>query len=344
MIVYACTKTETSTPTPPVVIKLSGCDSIKQGLLKTTSDSVRLLSCLTITNCDSIRLGILKPSTQDTLRLLSCIKITGCDSIRLDILKPNKQDTLRLLSCIKITGCDSVRLGVLKPNTQDTLRLLSCIKISVCDSVRFGLLKSDKYNSCNISSITIGTQKWMIVNLDVLTYRNGDTIPQVNDRLAWENLTTGAWCYYNNDPANGVIYGKLYNWYAVNDPRGLAPQGFHIPTEAEWTTLGTFLGGDEVAGGKMKTTGITTWTTPNAGATNESGFSGLPGGMRNDYNTTPPSYTDSFNGVGVYGLWWSASAGSSTNANCRQLISALGRLFIYENNKKRGFSVRCLRD
>jgi len=321
VIIYSCSKVE-STPTvsPPVVIKLSSCDSIKQGLLKTTSDSVRLLSCLTITNCDSVRLGILKPSTQDTLRLLSCIKISGCDSVRLGVLKPNKADTLRLLSCIKISGCDSLRLGLIK-SANDSLRL----------------------NYCN-SLITIGTQRWMKVNLDVVTYRNGDTIPQVNDRLAWENLTTGAWCYYNNDPANGVIYGKLYNWYAVNDPRGLAPQGFHIPTEAEWTTLGTFLGGDEVAGGKMKTTGITTWTTPNAGATNESGFSGLPGGMRNDYNTTPPSYTDSFNGVGVYGLWWSASAGSSTNANCRQLISALGRLFIYENNKKRGFSVRCLRD
>ena len=320
-IIYSCSKIEsTTTVTPPVVIKLSGCDSIKQGLLKTTSDTIRLISCLTITNCDSVRLGILKPNTQDTLRLLSCIKITGCDSVRLGILKPNTQDTLRLLSCIKISGCDSLRLGQIK-SAKDSLRL----------------------NYCN-SLITIGTQRWMKANLDVVTYRNGDTIPQVTDRLAWENLTTGAWCYYNNDPANGVIYGKLYNWYAVNDPRGLAPQGLHIPTEAEWTTLGTFLGGDAVAGGKMKTTGITTWITPNASATNESGFSGLPGGFRNHENTTPPYYTDSFSGVGNYGLWWSASAGSSTQAYCHQLTTASGRLFTYVNDKKRGFSVRCLRD
>ena len=120
--------------------KLSGCDSIKQGLLKTTSDTIRLVSCLSITGCDSLRLGILKPNTQDTLRLLYCAKITGCDSLRFGILKPNKADTLRLLSCIKITGCDSLRLGIFKPNKADTLRLLSCIKISSNDSMRLGLI------------------------------------------------------------------------------------------------------------------------------------------------------------------------------------------------------------
>lgn len=225
------------------MIKLSNCDSIKQGLLKTTSDSVRLVSCLSITGCDSVRLGILKPNSQDTLRLLSCIKITGCDSVRLGILKPNKADTLRLLSCIKVSGCDSVRLGVLKPSRQDTLRLLSCIKISSCDSLEYGLIKT-KLDSlrldCNF--VTIGNQKWMEKNLEVVTYRNGDVIPQVTDNTAWAALTTGAWCYYNNDPANGAIYGKLYNWYAVYDSRGLAPQGWHIPTYAELTTLRTNFG------------------------------------------------------------------------------------------------------
>jgi hypothetical protein len=110
IVIYSCSKSET---TPPVVIKFNGCDSIKQGLLKTTNDTIRLLSCLSITGCDSVRLGVLKPNTQDTIRLLSCIKITGCDSIRLGILKPNTQDTLRLLSCIKISANDSTRLGVL---------------------------------------------------------------------------------------------------------------------------------------------------------------------------------------------------------------------------------------
>jgi uncharacterized protein (TIGR02145 family) len=319
-IIYSCSKTE-STPavTPPVVIKLSSCDSIKQGLLKTTSDTIRLVSCLTITNCDSIRLGILKPNTQDTLRLLSCIKITGCDSVRLGVLKPNTQDTLRLLSCIKISGCDSVRLGLLK-STKDLLRL-----------------------GCN--SVTIGTQKWMIVNLDIETYRNGDIIPQVTDVKTWgESFTskTGAWCYFNFDPANGVIYGKLYNWYAVNDPRGLAPQGWHIPTDDEWTTLGNFLGGNEVAGGKMKTTGITLWNTPNIGATNQSGFAGLPGG------TLSFQSGSSANTLGQVGYWWSATEASPgfdiTKAWTRAVNYNSEKLFRNYDSKINGISVRCLKD
>src|SRR5690242_1829855 len=91
-----------------------------------------------------------------------------------------------------------------------------------------------------VPSVTIGNQVWMLKNLDVTTYRNGDPISQVTDSTQWVGLTTGAWCYYNNDPANNVVYGKLYNWYAVNDPRGIAPLGWHIPTDAEWTTLSTF--------------------------------------------------------------------------------------------------------
>jgi len=92
----------------------------------------------------------------------------------------------------------------------------------------------------------------MIVNLDIETYRNGDIIPQVTDPTAWKELTTGAWCYYGNNDDNGAKYGKLYNWYAVNDSRGLAPQGWHISTDAEWTTLSTLLGGEDIAGGKLK--------------------------------------------------------------------------------------------
>ena len=102
-------------------------------------------------------------------------------------------------------------------------------------------------------TVTIGSQVWTSKNLDVATYRNGDVIPQVQDENAWENLTTGAWCYYDNDASNGTKYGKLYNWYAVNDPRGLAPNGYHIPTDAEWTQLSDYLGGGE-AGTKMKST------------------------------------------------------------------------------------------
>ena len=180
-------------------------------------------------------------------------------------------------------------------------------------------------------------------NLDVMTYRNGDVIPQVTDATAWAGLTTGAWCYYNNDPLNGAIYGKLYNWYAVNDPRGLAPQGWHIPTDAEWTTLGTLLGVTDGlgynwvdAGGKMKTPGITRWTTPNTSATNESGFAGLPGGYR--YAHGP------FNKVSEFGFWWSATETSADRASVRLISYNNSTLWNFYLEKQYGYSVRCLRD
>jgi len=188
-----------------------------------------------------------------------------------------------------------------------------------------------------LPTIVIGTQQWMRENLDVMTYRNGDIIPQVTDPSAWAALTTGAWCWYNNDPLNGANYGKLYNWYAVNDPRGLAPQGWHIPTYSEWATLSTLLGGDAAAGGKMKTIGITIWSTPNTSATNESGFSGLPGGTRSNYGT--------FYDLGSDGYWWSATEEFyTTNAWYRGLYYNYSVLGMVSLSKKIGFSVRCLRD
>jgi uncharacterized protein (TIGR02145 family) len=203
----------------------------------------------------------------------------------------------------------------------------------------------------SLPNVTIGTQVWQSSNLDVTTYRDGTPIPQVTDPTAWANLTTGAWCYYNNDPANGAIYGKLYNWYAVagihdNDPNTpnkiLAPEGWHVPTDSEWTTLTTFLGGESVAGGKMKDTGTSLWQSPNTDATNSSGFAGLPAGCRNLiglYNGTPFHY------LGIFGFCWSSSEYDTINAWFRYLVYDTGNGpsgdFHYKNN---GFSVRCLRD
>jgi uncharacterized protein (TIGR02145 family) len=171
-------------------------------------------------------------------------------------------------------------------------------------------------------------------NLDVVTYRNGDVIPQVTDASAWAGLTSGAWCYYNNDVANGAIYGKLYNWYAVNDTRGLAPKGWHVPTDAEWTILTDKLGGTSVAGGKMKS--LTRWTTPNTSATNENGFTGLPGGFRDYYGT--------FFYIGNFGFWWSSSEYDTASAWFRNLYYNGGNASRDNYDKKNGFSVRCLRD
>jgi uncharacterized protein (TIGR02145 family) len=227
-------------------------------------------------------------------------------------------------------------------------------------------------------TITIGTQVWMTKNLDVATFRNGDTIPQVQTDKAWMNAGDNkqpAWCYYNNDPANGEKYGKLYNWYAINDSRGLAPVGYHIPSDAEWTKLTDFLGGESVAGTKMKSkSGWNSYTTggsktcPNCvnwnaeyrrkvpchtcqdtrsvpapmvtnsgNGTNTSGFSGLPGGVRNGDGGT-------FNYQGLYGYWWSASEFDSHYAYTRNLSHDVASLGRDDSFKGRGFSVRCLRD
>lgn len=185
-------------------------------------------------------------------------------------------------------------------------------------------------------SVTICGMKWMDKNLDVTTYRNGDTIAYVTDPVAWAALSTGAWCYSNNDPSTNATYGKLYNWYAVNDPRGLVPAGWHLPSNAEWTTLETCLGGSLVAGGKMKVTGTTTWRSPNNEATNTSGWAGLPGGNRDENGT--------FVGVGDSGSWWSTTAFNATNAWHRYLFWNLGQTLSNSSSKRNGFSVRCLRD
>ena len=184
--------------------------------------------------------------------------------------------------------------------------------------------------------ITIGTQTWTLKNLDVATYKNGDTIPEEQNPTAWANLSTGAWCYYENNTAKGTTYGKLYNWYAVNDPRGLAPNGYHIPTDAEWTTLTTYLGGEPIAGGKMKEAGISHWYDPNTNATNSSGFTGLPGGYRSDYGY--------FGSIGSHGYWWSLSEYYASYAWSRSLRINDGDVDRAYNYKNTGFSLRCLKD
>ena len=187
----------------------------------------------------------------------------------------------------------------------------------------------------DFETVTIGSQVWMTKNLDVSTYRNGDPIPQVTDLTKWNNLTTGAWCYYNNDPANGAVYGKLYNGYAVNDSRGLAPSGFHVASGIEWRTLTNYLGGEKIAGGMMKEIGYTHWTSPNAGATNSSGFTALPGGCR---------AIGGFFSLRDEGSWWSASDIYGTHAYYSNLNCNNNSVFISIFVNVAGFSVRCIKD
>lgn len=190
------------------------------------------------------------------------------------------------------------------------------------------------FNTCE--EIQIGTQIWMCRNLDVDHYRNGDSIPQITDPTQWVGLTTGAWCYYNNDPAMGKIYGKLYNWYAVNDTRGLAPESWHVPSDSEWTILTDYLGGKDVAGGKLKEAGTYHWQSSNTGANNVSGFTALPGGYR--------EIEGNYSIIGIYGYWWSSTEESAKQAYDRHLYNICEDIDKYHFSKVIGFSVRVVRD
>ncbi len=226
-------------------------------------------------------------------------------------------------------------------------------------------------------TVTIGTQVWMTKNLDVDHFRNGNPIPQAKTDEEWERAGKNkqpAWCYYNNDPANGVKYGKLYNWYAVNDQRGLAPAGYHVPSEEEWQVLTDYLGGLESAGKEMKS--ISGWndyttggreTCPNCkewnaeyrskvpchtckdtrsvpapevkhsgNGTNSSGFTGFPGGSRYPHG--------GFYDIGKNGYWWSSSEYVSNGAWGRLLKDYDGNMNRNIDGKEGGWSVRCLRD
>jgi uncharacterized protein (TIGR02145 family) len=189
------------------------------------------------------------------------------------------------------------------------------------------------------SEVTIGNQVWMTENLNVANFRNGDPIPHARTEKDWLNAAVEkepAWCYYNNDPANSERYGKLYNWYAVIDTRGLAPDGWKIPTDEDWFKLTDFLSGEAVAGKRMRFTDF--WEDcdgESSNGTNESGFSGLPGGFRLDNG-------DSFGLIGTSAFWWSSTEASDYISMCLYL-DCMDNLSLKEMMQGSGFSVRCLR-
>jgi uncharacterized protein (TIGR02145 family) len=220
--------------------------------------------------------------------------------------------------------------GYENEDEDEEAELISIAEISSENNIIVPDIDGDSYNG-----VQIGTQFWTTKNLNISKYRNGDEIPQVQDAAEWAALTTGAWCYYENKEENGITYGKLYNWFAVNDPRGLAPEGFHIPSDEEWNCLTEYLGGENVAGGKMKEKGKVHWAEPNKKANNTSGFTGLPGGECN--------YDGTFWCLGEIGWWWSSSD-DETEGMSINLNSDNGIAQVYYFDKTSGFSVRCLKD
>lgn len=198
------------------------------------------------------------------------------------------------------------------------------------------------------STVTIGDQVWMTEDLRVTRYRDGSIIPTGMDDSAWWTQTSGASCSYMNDPANDSIYGRLYNWYAVDDALGLCPQGWHVATDADWQQLEATLGMPSTqlgaigqrgeaqnVGGKLKS--LELWAAPNTGATNESGFSALPNGLRH-------SLFGGFNFLGQLGHWWTATPTNASEAVNRDMDYDRAIVGRYNSDKRSGYCVRCLRD
>jgi len=199
-------------------------------------------------------------------------------------------------------------------------------------------------------TIKIGKQWWMMENLKVTHFRNGDQIPHVSDDGDWSGLTSSAYCNYNNDESKVATYGRLYNWFAVNDNRNIAPEGWHVPGDGEWMKLEMYLGMSKSdaewaewrgtdEGGKLKETGTSHWDSPNTGATNESKFSALPGGYRNDDGC--------FYGMDSHAYFWTSSKSQMYRVNAayyRYLAYNYSKIYNSWSTKPKGFSVRCVRD
>lgn len=216
-------------------------------------------------------------------------------------------------------------------------------------SIQNGIVKDIDGNT--YTTVTIGTQVWMVENLKTTKYRNGEPIPNITKDSEWSNLKTGAYCNYNNDPAIGNKYGKLYNWYAVNDHRNISPTGWHIPTDEDWSTLSIYISANLGTSGSLakalatkadwassiNTVAIGNDLTKN----NTSGFSALPGGDRiSNYGT--------FHDVGTIGYWWSSTEENTYNAWIRKLnynFATMGKSYNFSGYEKEyGFSVRCVKD
>jgi uncharacterized protein (TIGR02145 family) len=182
--------------------------------------------------------------------------------------------------------------------------------------------------------VTIGTQTWMAANLRTTKYRDGTPITLVNDSVQWTELKTAAYCNVNNSEANTATYGRFYNWYAVTNSYNIAPAGWHVPADTDWTILSTYVGSGP--GGKLKATGLTYWSSPNSGATNSTGFNGYGAGDR--------STNGAFRYFGTYGCFWCTTQSDTANAVEHVLSTNSANLIRMAISKKLGINVRCVKD
>jgi uncharacterized protein (TIGR02145 family) len=238
----------------------------------------------------------------------------------------------------------SIELKGLNPGTKYFVRAYVKTKLEIIygDEINFttNLIPSGKLVDVDnnlYDTVKVGNQIWMKQNLKVTHFGDGTEIPLVTQNSAWTNLNGSGYCWSNNDGSlNKNTYGALYNWFAVITGK-LCPTGWHMPTDPEWATLITYLGGLDIAGGKLKETGTIHWAAPNNGATNETGFTGLPGGIRGSDGV--------FYVLGQYGTWWTSTQFTATQARSIAIGYPDGRIFRDTvMSKNDGKSVRCVRD
>jgi uncharacterized protein (TIGR02145 family) len=242
-------------------------------------------------------------------------------------------------------GLFSSRLTGLSPNT--TYHVRAYATNSVGTAYGEDIVFTTQQLTVPLCGVNIAGLTWSCKNLDIAYYRNGDPIPKVSNAAEWMNTTSGAWCWYNNDSLNYSKYGKLYNWYAVDDPRGLAPAGWHVATENEWNKLIKFTDANadtvcnyctssQTAGGPLKTIGLINWISPNTGATNSTGFSALPGGLRSEIG----NFSLARNGA----YWWTANEFDTWQASYRYVLNVNATANRYYIDKRNGYSVRLVKN
>jgi uncharacterized protein (TIGR02145 family) len=233
------------------------------------------------------------------------------------------------------TGYDKLSEGWYVSSTNGTVFNIDSSGVLTSVNTCSGSTYVRDYDGNYYGTAVIGTQTWFTENLRTTRYNNGTAIPYITNKTTWSNLTVGAYSSYENAIDN--CFGYLYNWYATSNGGGLCPTGYHVPTNDDFITLRDYLGGNSVAGGKMKTKGLVWWRTPNANATNSSGFNAYPAGRR--------LYNGNFNFFGETATFWSQTNGSGINfKKLVQLEYDNDNLDFQEDDPNNGYSIRCIKD
>jgi uncharacterized protein (TIGR02145 family) len=274
-----------------------------------------------------------RSSSLTEIKITETTPVSGNNNSNYDLKKPVRLKNDHSIIEMQFTTGDMLKFTGIS-GLYRTVHMLVPTQSQTLDFIFTGCVDADN-NSYPV--IQIGTQLWMAENLKTTRYRNGDIIPDIISNAAWANLLTGAYCWYNNDSsANAPVYGALYNWYAINDSRNIAPAGWHVASDSEWTILSDWLGGSDFAGGKLKDKCSTLWNDPNTGATNETGYTALPGGYR--------FLNGTFDENRNWAVWWCSTSSSSYEAPTRAAFKDGEDLGRDLSNKKDGFAIRCIKD